>query len=65
MFKLMPAIYEAEVEKAKAEVNFAEIEYKNSKSHPKTTWPADIARSERWRDESVSAELFLGADAAG
>ncbi|MDD2794115.1 MAG: efflux RND transporter periplasmic adaptor subunit [Sediminibacterium sp.] len=32
MFKLMPAIYEAEVEKAKAEVNFAEIEYKNSKS---------------------------------
>ncbi|HJV18915.1 MAG TPA: efflux RND transporter periplasmic adaptor subunit [Sediminibacterium sp.] len=32
MFKLMPAIYEAEVGKAKAEVNFAEIEYKNSKS---------------------------------
>lgn len=31
MFKLMPAIYEAEVAKAKAEVNFAEIEYKNSK----------------------------------
>lgn len=31
MFKLMPAIYEAEVEKAKAEVNFAEIEFKNSK----------------------------------
>ena len=31
MFKLMPAVYEAEVAKAKAEVNFAEIEYKNSK----------------------------------
>jgi membrane fusion protein (multidrug efflux system) len=31
MFKLMPAIYEAEVSKAKAEVNFAEIEYKNTK----------------------------------
>ena len=31
MFKLMPAIYEAEVERAKAEVNFAEIEFKNSK----------------------------------
>lgn len=31
MFKLMPAIYEAEVAKAKAEVNFAEIEYKNTK----------------------------------
>ena len=31
MFKLMPSIYEAEVAKARAEVNFAEIEYKNSK----------------------------------
>ena len=29
MFKLMPALYEAEVSKAKAELNFAEIEYKN------------------------------------
>lgn len=32
MFKLMPMIYEAEVEKAKAELNYAEIEYKNTKS---------------------------------
>lgn len=32
MFKLMPAIYQAEVEKAQAEANFAEIEYKNTKS---------------------------------
>jgi membrane fusion protein, multidrug efflux system len=31
MFKLMPAIYEAEVAKSKAELNFAEIEYKNTK----------------------------------
>lgn len=31
MFKLMPAIYEAEVSKAKAELNFAEIEFKNTK----------------------------------
>ncbi len=31
MFKLMPAIYEAEVSKARAELNFAEIEYKNAK----------------------------------
>jgi membrane fusion protein (multidrug efflux system) len=31
MFKLMPAIYEAEVSKSKAELNFAEIEYKNTK----------------------------------
>lgn len=32
MFKIMPLIYQAEVEKAKAEMNFAEIEYKNTKS---------------------------------
>jgi membrane fusion protein (multidrug efflux system) len=31
MIKLMPAIYEAEVAKSRAELNFAEIEYKNSK----------------------------------
>ena len=32
MFKVMPTIYQAEVEKAKAEMNFAEIEYENTKS---------------------------------
>ncbi|WP_026902803.1 efflux RND transporter periplasmic adaptor subunit [Pedobacter glucosidilyticus] len=32
MFKIMPLIYEAEVEKAKAEMNFTEIEYRNTKS---------------------------------
>lgn len=32
MFKIMPLIYQAEVAKAKAEMNFAEIEYKNTKS---------------------------------
>ncbi|MBU3714930.1 MAG: efflux RND transporter periplasmic adaptor subunit [Ferruginibacter sp.] len=32
MFKIMPAIYEAEVEKARAEMNFAQIEYNNTKS---------------------------------
>lgn len=31
MFKLMPAIYQAEVDKANAEMNFAEIEYNNAK----------------------------------
>ena len=31
MFKLMPVIYEAEVGRAAAELNFAEIEYKNTK----------------------------------
>jgi membrane fusion protein (multidrug efflux system) len=32
MFQVMPVIYKAEMEKAKAEMNFAEIEYQNTKS---------------------------------
>lgn len=32
MFQIMPMIYEAEMEKAKADVNFAEIEYQNTKN---------------------------------
>jgi membrane fusion protein (multidrug efflux system) len=32
MFQIMPVIYQAEMQKAKAEVNFAEIEYTNTKS---------------------------------
>jgi membrane fusion protein (multidrug efflux system) len=31
MFKLMPVVYQAEVDKAKAEMNFAEIEYRSTK----------------------------------
>lgn len=30
LFQIMPRLYQAEMEKAKAEVNFAEIEYKNT-----------------------------------
>jgi membrane fusion protein (multidrug efflux system) len=32
MFKILPTLYQAEVEKAKAELDFAEIEYNNTKS---------------------------------
>jgi membrane fusion protein (multidrug efflux system) len=32
MFQIMPAFYQAEMQKAEAEVNFAEIEYQNTKS---------------------------------
>lgn len=32
MFQIMPVVYEAELEKAKAEVNYAEIEYQNTKN---------------------------------
>ncbi len=31
MFQIMPVLYQAETEKAKAEVNFAEVEYQNTK----------------------------------
>lgn len=32
MFKIMPIIYQAEVERARAELNYSEIEYNNTKS---------------------------------
>jgi len=32
MFKIMPTLFQAEMQKAKAELNFAEIEYSNTKS---------------------------------
>lgn len=32
LFKIMPAIYQAEVEKAQAEMNYSEIEYRNTKN---------------------------------
>ena len=32
MFKIMPMLYEAEQQKAQAEANFAQVEYKNTKS---------------------------------
>jgi len=32
LFKIMPVIYQAEVEKAQAELNYAEIEYSNTKN---------------------------------
>jgi membrane fusion protein (multidrug efflux system) len=32
LFQIMPRLYEAELQKAKAEVNFTEIEYQNTKS---------------------------------
>src|SRR5215213_6551682 len=32
MFQIMPALYQAEMQKAQAEANFAEIEYRTTKS---------------------------------
>ncbi len=60
MFKLMPAVYEAEVAKAKAEVNFAEIEYKNSKglADNNIVSPNELAMAKAKLDKA-KAELQL------
>lgn len=60
MFKLMPMIYEAEVERAKAELNFTEIEYKNTKSlaDKNIVSPNELALSKAKMDKA-KAELTL------
>lgn len=60
MFKLMPMLYQAEVEKAKAEMNFAEIEYKNTKSlaDKAVVSPNELAMSKAKLDKA-KAELSL------
>ncbi len=60
MFKLMPAIYEAEVAKAKAELNFAEIEYKNTKglADNKVVSLSELAMAKAKLDKA-KAELLL------
>jgi membrane fusion protein (multidrug efflux system) len=60
MFKLMPAVYEAEVAKAKAEVSFAEIEYKNSKglTENNIVSPNELAMAKAKLDKA-KAELQL------
>jgi membrane fusion protein (multidrug efflux system) len=60
MFKLMPAIYEAEVSKAKAELSFAEIEYKNTKglADNNVVSPSELAMTKAKLDKA-KAELQL------
>lgn len=60
MFKLMPMVYEAEVERAKAELNYAEIEYKNTKSlaDKNIVSPNELALSKAKMDKA-KAELNL------
>lgn len=60
MFKVMPAIYEAEVEKARAEMNFAEIEYNNTKSlaDKNVVSPNELALSKAKMNQA-KAELAL------
>jgi len=60
MFKIMPTIYQAEVEKAKAELNFAEIEYSNTKSlaDKNIVSPNELSLSKAKMDQA-KAELAL------
>jgi membrane fusion protein (multidrug efflux system) len=60
MFQIMPLIYQAEMEKAKAEANFAEIEYLNTKrlSDSNVVSPNELALAKAKFDKA-KAELAL------
>jgi membrane fusion protein (multidrug efflux system) len=60
MFQIMPMIYQAEKERAEAEVSFARIEYDNTKSlaDKKIVSPNELALSKA-RYEKAKAELAL------
>lgn len=60
MFRIMPAVYQAEMEKARAEANFAEIEYQNTKklADSNIVAPNELAMSNaKWN--KAKAELSL------
>lgn len=60
MFQIMPLIYQAELQKAEAEANYAEIEYKNTKSlaDSKVVSPNELALAKAKFDKA-KAELAL------
>jgi membrane fusion protein (multidrug efflux system) len=60
MFQIMPVIYQAEMEKAKAEMGFAEIEFKNTKSlaDQNIVSPNELALAKAKLDKA-NAELSL------
>ncbi len=60
MFQIMPTIYKAEMEKAKAEMSFAEIEYKNTKllADQNIVSPNELALANAKLDKA-KAELSL------
>jgi len=60
LFKIMPNLYQADMEKAKAEASFAEIEYKNTKSlaDRNVVAPNELAMAKaKW--DKAKAELSL------
>lgn len=60
LFKIMPKLYEAEMQKAQAEADFAEIEYKNTKrlADSKVVAPNELAMAKAKFDKA-NAELAL------
>ncbi|MXN93105.1 efflux RND transporter periplasmic adaptor subunit [Flavobacterium sp. Sd200] len=60
LFQIMPKLYQAEMERAKAEASFAEIEYKNTKrlADSKVVAPNELAMAKaKW--DKAKAELSL------
>jgi len=66
MFQIMPMLYKAELQKAQAEVKFAEIEYQNTKSlaDSNVVSPNELAlakaKYEKAKAEESLAEVHLG-----
>ena len=60
LFQIMPKLYEAEMQKAKAEASFAEIEYKNTKrlADSNVVAPNELAMAKAKLDKA-NAELSL------
>lgn len=60
LFQIMPKLYEAEYQKAKAEANFAEIEYKNTKrlAESNVVAPNELAMAKAKLDKA-KAEMAL------
>jgi membrane fusion protein (multidrug efflux system) len=60
LFKIMPRLYEAELQKAQAEVNFAEIEYQNTKklTDSNVVAPNELAMADA-KLQKAKAELAL------
>ncbi|MEH0157506.1 efflux RND transporter periplasmic adaptor subunit [Limibacter armeniacum] len=60
LFRIMPNLYEAELKKAKAEANFAEIEYQNTKklADSNVVAPNELAMAKA-KYEKANAELAL------
>ncbi|BDU26248.1 hemolysin D [Flavobacterium sp. GSB-24] len=60
LFKIMPALYEAELKKSKAEVSFSSIEYQNAKklADEKVVSPNELAMAKA-KLEKADAEMAL------